>query len=75
MADGPAAGLRMLEPLSNKLDGYVYLHAARADMYRRLGHQTAAAAAYRRAHDLATNEVQRAALRLRLDAADSANPT
>ena len=32
-------------------------------------------AAYRRAYDLATNEVQRAALRLRLDAADSANPT
>jgi RNA polymerase sigma-70 factor, ECF subfamily len=71
MADGPAAGLRMLEPLSGQLDGYVYLHAARADMYRRLGDRLAAAAAYRRAYDLATNEVQREALRRRLDAADS----
>jgi RNA polymerase sigma-70 factor (ECF subfamily) len=74
MADGPAAGLRMLGPLFAQLDGYVYLHAAQADMHRRLGDQTAAAAAYRRAHDLAANEVQRAALRRRLDAADSATP-
>jgi RNA polymerase sigma-70 factor (ECF subfamily) len=73
MADGPAAGLRLLEPLSRQLDRYVYLHVARADMQSRLGNQAASAAAYQRAHDLAANEVQRAALRRRLEAALSAD--
>ena len=69
MADGPAAGLRLLEPLTEQLDSYLYLHAARADMHRRLGNTAAATAAYRRAHDLADNDVQRAALGRRLDPA------
>ncbi len=72
MADGPAAGLRLLEPLTAQLDSYLYLHAARADMHRRLGDTAAATAAYRRAHDLADNDVQRAALRRRLDPATTA---
>jgi len=68
-ADGPAAGLRLLEPLSAQLDGYVYLHVARADMHRRLGNRAASAAAYQRAYVLAANDVQRAALSRQLDAA------
>jgi RNA polymerase sigma-70 factor (ECF subfamily) len=67
MADGPAAGLALLGPLSTQLDGYLYYHSARADMYRRLGEDEQAAAAYRRALQLATNDVQRAALHGRLE--------
>lgn len=68
-ADGPAAGLRLLEPLVDRLDGYVHLHVARADMLDRLGNRAASAQAYQRAYDLAANDVQRAALRRQLDAA------
>ena len=32
MADGPAAGLRLVEPLASELDGYHLFHAARADL-------------------------------------------
>jgi len=67
MADGPAAALRLLEPLATHLDGYSYFHIATADMHRRLGANTEAAQAYRRALDLTTNDVQRAALNARLD--------
>ena len=35
MADGPAAGLRLLEPLIEKLNSYSYLHAARLDIAAR----------------------------------------
>ncbi len=66
MAHGPAAGLRLLEPLAAHLDGYVYFHSATADMHRRLGANTEAAQSYRRALDLTTNDVQRAALNTRL---------
>jgi RNA polymerase sigma-70 factor (ECF subfamily) len=67
MADGPAAGLRLLEPLAAHLDGYVYFHSAQADMHRRLGDRLRAEAAYRRAVDLAVNDVQRASLHRSLD--------
>lgn len=67
MAEGPAAGLRLLESLAGRLDGYVYFHSARADMYRRLGARAEAGAAYRRAAALAGNDMQRAALTARLD--------
>jgi RNA polymerase sigma-70 factor (ECF subfamily) len=66
LAEGPAAGLRLLEPLAWRLDGYVYFHSARADMYRRFGARDEARAAYRRAVALAGNDVQRAALTARL---------
>ncbi|MGF7237552.1 MAG: RNA polymerase sigma factor [Frankia sp.] len=67
MAYGPAAGLAVLEPLAEHLERYVYFHAARADMYRRLGDHVQAEAAYRHAIRLAGNDVQRAALQRRLD--------
>ena len=37
MADGPDAGLRLLEPLAADLDRYHLFHAARADLLRRAG--------------------------------------
>jgi RNA polymerase sigma-70 factor (ECF subfamily) len=67
MATGPADGLRLLDPLVAQLNGYLYYHVAAADMHRRLGANAAAAQSYRRALDLATNDVQRAALSTRLD--------
>ena len=70
MADGPALGLAHLDALADdaRLDGYPYFHAARADLFRRLGRREEAAAAYRRALDLTTNDVERAFLDRRLAA-------
>jgi RNA polymerase sigma-70 factor (ECF subfamily) len=54
MATTPDAGLALIDRIEG-LDGYHLLHAARADLVRRLGRTGDAVAAYRRAHDLATN--------------------
>ena len=65
MADGPGAGLALLDRLP--LDGYHLFHAARADLLRRLGRRAEARAAYGRARELATNERERAFLATRLE--------
>jgi RNA polymerase sigma-70 factor (ECF subfamily) len=51
MADGAGAGLVRVEELarSGELAGSYLLHATRADLLRRVGRDTDAAAAYRRA--------------------------
>jgi predicted RNA polymerase sigma factor len=67
VADGPLAGLRLIETIDG-LDGYHLLHAARADLLRRLGRPDEAAAAYRRAHELAVNPAERRFLARRLAA-------
>lgn len=67
MADGPAVGLEMLDPLADDLAGYHLFHAAQADLLRRLGREREAAAAYRRALELADNEVERTFLAGRLE--------
>jgi RNA polymerase sigma-70 factor (ECF subfamily) len=68
MADGPAAGLALVEELgaSGVLDGYHLLAATRADLLRRLGRTNEAAAAYREALGLATTEAERRYLDRRL---------
>ena len=68
MADGPEAGLELIDELEagGELDAYHHLHAARADMLRRLGRPAEAARAYRRAVELASNPVERAFLERRL---------
>ena len=68
MADGPAVGLALIDGLAagGLLDGYPYLHAARADLLRRLDRRSEAAAAYRRALELTTNAAERAFLERRL---------
>ena len=68
MADGPAAGLAIVDRLaaSGTLDDYPYLHAARADLLRRLERWSEATAAYRRAAGLTTNGAERAFLERRL---------
>jgi RNA polymerase sigma-70 factor (ECF subfamily) len=66
MTDGPERGLELIARLDEELSGYHLLHAARADLLRRLGEDAAAADAYRRAVELATNDVERAFLTRRL---------
>ena len=66
-ADGPDAGLAVLEPLlsSGTLSGYAPLHAAHADLLDRAGDAGAAAQAYARAAEHAENSVARAELQRR----------
>ena len=59
MADGPDAGLALLDPLADELDRYHLFHAARADLLRRSGRTGEAKLEYRRALDLVTNPVER----------------
>jgi RNA polymerase sigma-70 factor (ECF subfamily) len=65
MARGPEEGLGLVDRVEG-LDRYHLFHAARADLLRRLDRPAEAADAYRRALELATNEVERAFLRRRL---------
>ena len=73
MADGPAAGLRLLDQLeaSEELAGYYLYSAARADLLRRLRLWTDAGEAYRRALSLVTNEAERRFLARRLEEVES----
>jgi len=68
MVRGPAAGLVLMDEIAaaGTLDDYHLLHAARADLLRRLGQRGEAAAAYRRAAALTANEAERAFLSRRL---------
>jgi RNA polymerase sigma-70 factor, ECF subfamily len=68
MADGPDAGLALLERLaaSGALAGYRLLPAARADLARRAGRFAAAAEWYREAITLATSDDDHRLLRRRL---------
>jgi RNA polymerase sigma-70 factor, ECF subfamily len=61
MAQGPQAGLALLDSLarSGTLAGYHLLPAARADLLRRLGRRTEAAAAYGEALALAGTDAER----------------
>ncbi len=64
MADGPAAGLALLEQVAG-LDDHVLLHAARAELLRRAGDGAEADAAYARAIALTANAAQRGELERR----------
>lgn len=70
MAEGPAAGLSLIDALaeSGELETYHLLHAARADLLRRIGESTRAAESYRRALELVGNESERRFLERRLRA-------
>ena len=64
MADGPAAGLELLDGIAGLEDYYLY-HSTRADLLRRLGQPSASE--YERAVALAPSDVERAFLRRRQD--------
>jgi RNA polymerase sigma-70 factor, ECF subfamily len=69
MADGPAAGLSLVDQVdrSGALSGYFLLPATRADLLRRLGLNAEAAAAYRAAIELAVTDAERRYLARRLE--------
>ncbi|MEV5710341.1 tetratricopeptide repeat protein [Actinoallomurus sp. NPDC052274] len=69
MAEGPAAGMALVDALSGSgaLEGYHLLPATRADLLRRLGRWAEADTAYRQALALAPGEPERHYLRRRLD--------
>ena len=62
--EGPEAGLALLDGLA--LDEYRYYHSTRADLLRRLERYAEAAAAYRQAIQLSTNDVEQRYLKRRL---------
>jgi RNA polymerase sigma-70 factor (ECF subfamily) len=68
MRDGPETGLALIDAILARggLSDYHLAHAARADMYRRLGRTAEARAAYQRALELAQQEPERRFLRQRL---------
>lgn len=68
MSEGHARGLAMIDALgaNGKLDGYHLFHAARADLLRRMKRSPEAAAAYQRALERTTNQVERRYLERRL---------
>jgi RNA polymerase sigma-70 factor (ECF subfamily) len=68
MADGPRRGVSIIDELatSGDLDKYHLLHAARADLLRRLGSKDESAKSYLRALELVTNEPERRFLERRL---------
>jgi RNA polymerase sigma-70 factor, ECF subfamily len=68
MAEGPAAGLKLVDELAaaGALAGYHLLPATRADLLRRLDRRGEAAAAYREALELAATDAERRYLSRRL---------
>jgi RNA polymerase sigma-70 factor (ECF subfamily) len=68
MADGPGQGLAIIDALAatGELENYHLLHAARADLLRRIGSSAEAAKSYTRALALASNESERRFLERRL---------
>jgi RNA polymerase sigma-70 factor, ECF subfamily len=68
MVDGPRPALALIDALSaaGDLDHYHLLHAARADLLRRLGSSAEAAKSYARALALVTNDAERRFLERRV---------
>jgi RNA polymerase sigma-70 factor, ECF subfamily len=72
MAEGLREGLALIEELTanSDLEHYHLLHAARADLLRRLGSSAEAARSYKRALELVTNDSERRYLERRLGETD-----
>lgn len=75
MADGAQAGLDLIDQLAatDDLANYHLLHAARADLLRRLGSTVQSAKSYQRALALVTNDAERRYLERRLHEVQSPN--
>jgi RNA polymerase sigma-70 factor, ECF subfamily len=73
MVHGAASGLTLIDALASEgnLEGYHLLHAARADLLRRLGSWAKASDSYRQALALVTNESERRFLARRLREVDA----
>lgn len=64
---GPAAALAMIEPLEERLSGYLYFFGVKAALLTRLGRAEEARAAFDRALALANTPAEAAHLRLQMD--------
>jgi len=75
MAEGAQAGLDLVDQLTatDDLSNYHLLHAARADLLRRLGSAVESAKSYQRALALVTNDAERRFLERRLGEVQSAS--
>jgi RNA polymerase sigma-70 factor (ECF subfamily) len=69
MRDGPSTGLALIDAILARgdLEDYHLIHAARADLYRRLGRMAEARAAYEQALGLTRQEPERRFLERRLE--------
>jgi RNA polymerase sigma-70 factor (ECF subfamily) len=69
MTDGPVAGLALIDSIldQGELTDYHLAHAARADLFRRLGRMADARSAYQRALALARQEPERRFLQQRIE--------
>jgi RNA polymerase sigma-70 factor (ECF subfamily) len=66
MTEGPEPALRLIDSFAGELEGYHLLHAARADLLRRLGSRDEARKNYELALALVTNDSERRFLNRRL---------
>ena len=75
MAKGEERGLKLIDEIaaSGELDDYHLLHAARADVLRRMGSHEEAAKNYERALEFVTNESERRFLKRRLQEVKASN--
>ncbi|MGH9906153.1 MAG: RNA polymerase sigma factor [Pyrinomonadaceae bacterium] len=75
MSEGLEQGLALFEEVGStgKLESYYVFHAARADLLRRLNRGPEARAAYSRALELTTNQVEQQYIRRRLAELNKAN--
>jgi RNA polymerase sigma-70 factor (ECF subfamily) len=73
MADGPRAGLTLLDAITG-LDDYHLYWAARGELLARAGDPDAAAPAFRRARALATNSAEQKHLDRRIAAVETTRP-
>ena len=71
MAEGPAAGLALLDGLRDRLAHWPQLHIARAGLLARLGRDEEAAEAYRTALRFEPRPAERDFIRRRLDGPDA----
>jgi predicted RNA polymerase sigma factor len=66
LADGPAEGLELVDRIEG-LEDYHLLHSTRGNLLGRLGREGEARAAYARALELASNDVERSFLAARVN--------
>jgi RNA polymerase sigma-70 factor, ECF subfamily len=66
-AHGPDAGLAMIAPLADKLDGYFHFHGVRGALLMQRGDETGARIAFDRAIALANSTAEAAHIRAQID--------
>lgn len=76
-ADGPQAGLAIIEPVMNagRLDSYPHAYAAHAELLERAGNTKAAIGAWRRGAEASGNDAQRLAMTTRAEHLESVAAT